>query len=338
MSGKALVGSVGLLCAVAFLAGCSTGKVDVATIPAPPSDSSMTVEELLEEPFVQGMDTVFKDTITNDDVTVIVKMISADSTLNEYSVVKQSDRYLLDTRFVQTTNMSRLAEGELTCERSTPEGTVRSREEEREAKWTCSNPGYDFYSPEFDKASMLSPVEVLKSEMKSETPLEVEFSTDPVSMTIAFTDSSGAVVSTVTWGVESDKISVLLENLGGARSEVEIRPSVTEDVPYASMVNKVMAPSLPPAPSSSNPLPVPSASPSTSLSGFNGTPRMRTLCERMVTKKLLVEDAILLAEKRGFTARVVNVDGEEQPVTADYREDRFNFVSVDGRVVSCTYG
>ncbi len=41
---------------------------------------------------------------------------------------------------------------------------------------------------------------------------------------------------------------------------------------------------------------------------------------------------------RGYTARVVSVDGDVRPVTMDYRPDRINLTVVDGSVTQATQG
>ena len=44
------------------------------------------------------------------------------------------------------------------------------------------------------------------------------------------------------------------------------------------------------------------------------------------------------AEEAGYAFRVVSVDGENRPVTMDYRPDRLNATVVDGRVTEVTVG
>lgn len=44
------------------------------------------------------------------------------------------------------------------------------------------------------------------------------------------------------------------------------------------------------------------------------------------------------AAKAGYTIRVVSVDGDNRPVTTDYRPDRLNLKIVDGKVTEVTSG
>lgn len=67
-------------------------------------------------------------------------------------------------------------------------------------------------------------------------------------------------------------------------------------------------------------------------------PAMIALCDQMVAEGLSPEDATALAEQNGYVARVGTIDGEPQPVTMDYRLDRFTFDVADGVVIACQYG
>lgn len=67
-------------------------------------------------------------------------------------------------------------------------------------------------------------------------------------------------------------------------------------------------------------------------------PAMIALCGRMVADGLSPEAATALAEENGYVARIGVIDGEPQPVTMDYRLDRFTFEVDDGVVVGCQYG
>jgi len=49
-------------------------------------------------------------------------------------------------------------------------------------------------------------------------------------------------------------------------------------------------------------------------------------------------DATALIESEGFTARVIERDGEPLPVTMDYRIDRFNLTVVDDIVTQLSVG
>lgn len=50
------------------------------------------------------------------------------------------------------------------------------------------------------------------------------------------------------------------------------------------------------------------------------------------------EAAEALAKERGITFRVISVDGESFPVTADYSPDRINFDIENGKVVKAKRG
>jgi hypothetical protein len=67
-------------------------------------------------------------------------------------------------------------------------------------------------------------------------------------------------------------------------------------------------------------------------------PAMIALCDQMVAEGLSPQGAIDLAEQNGYVARVGTIDGQPQPVTMDYRLDRFTFEVADGVVVDCQYG
>jgi hypothetical protein len=69
-----------------------------------------------------------------------------------------------------------------------------------------------------------------------------------------------------------------------------------------------------------------------------GSAQMRAMCRQMVQGRMTVEQASGFADSNGYSVRVGSIDGQPQPVTADYRPDRFTVAVTGGVVVSCTYG
>lgn len=65
---------------------------------------------------------------------------------------------------------------------------------------------------------------------------------------------------------------------------------------------------------------------------------MTALCEQIVAEALPLDAAVALSEASGYTTRVSSIDGVEQPVTMDLREDRFTFEVEADSVVGCTIG
>ncbi|HWS58234.1 MAG TPA: hypothetical protein VN257_06815, partial [Actinotalea sp.] len=53
---------------------------------------------------------------------------------------------------------------------------------------------------------------------------------------------------------------------------------------------------------------------------------------------LTEEEAVTVAAENGYTTRVIERDGEPQPATSDYREDRVNLAVEDGEVTAATLG
>ena len=62
------------------------------------------------------------------------------------------------------------------------------------------------------------------------------------------------------------------------------------------------------------------------------------LCEQVIAESLPVEAATALAEASGYATRIVSLDGEPQPATKDYREDRMSFDVEAGLVTGCVVG
>jgi hypothetical protein len=76
---------------------------------------------------------------------------------------------------------------------------------------------------------------------------------------------------------------------------------------------------------------------------ISGTPvtakdDMTALCAQMIEQALPEEAAVALAEASGYTTRVGKIDGEDQALTMDLREDRFTLEITDGAVTGCTIG
>lgn len=62
------------------------------------------------------------------------------------------------------------------------------------------------------------------------------------------------------------------------------------------------------------------------------------LCEELLTAQATETDAQQAAEQHGFMFRVVSREGEDFPVTMDYRPDRLNVKIEGGVVTECTAG
>ncbi len=65
---------------------------------------------------------------------------------------------------------------------------------------------------------------------------------------------------------------------------------------------------------------------------------MTALCASIIEQALPLEAAVALAEASGYTTRVGTIDGEDQALTMDLREDRFTFATEAGIVTGCTIG
>jgi hypothetical protein len=76
---------------------------------------------------------------------------------------------------------------------------------------------------------------------------------------------------------------------------------------------------------------------------LSGTPvtakdDMTALCEQIIAQALPLEAGVALAEASGYTTRVGKVDGVDQALTADLREDRFTFEVKADVISGCTIG
>jgi hypothetical protein len=69
-----------------------------------------------------------------------------------------------------------------------------------------------------------------------------------------------------------------------------------------------------------------------------GSAQMVGMCGQMVRGRMTFDQAEAFAQSNGYIARVGSIDGAPQPVTADYRPDRFTVALVSNSVASCTYG
>lgn len=72
--------------------------------------------------------------------------------------------------------------------------------------------------------------------------------------------------------------------------------------------------------------------------GGAGSAQMVGMCRQMVAGGMTAPEADAFAGQSGYLTRVGSIDGQAQAVTADYRPDRFTLATVQGTVVSCTYG
>jgi hypothetical protein len=80
-----------------------------------------------------------------------------------------------------------------------------------------------------------------------------------------------------------------------------------------------------------------------SEANLSGTPvsvqdDLTALCTQIVEQALPLDAAVALAEASGYTTRIGRLDGEDQAVTMDLREDRFTFEVEADTVVGCTIG
>jgi len=69
-----------------------------------------------------------------------------------------------------------------------------------------------------------------------------------------------------------------------------------------------------------------------------GSAQMLGMCGQMVDGAMNVDQARAFAESNGSTLRVGTIDGQPQPVTMDYRPERFTVSTANGAVTRCTYG
>jgi hypothetical protein len=70
----------------------------------------------------------------------------------------------------------------------------------------------------------------------------------------------------------------------------------------------------------------------------SGSAQMVGMCRQMVSAAMTFDQASAFAQSNGYTARVGTIDGQPQPVTADFRADRFTVSLVANAVTGCTYG
>ncbi len=83
-------------------------------------------------------------------------------------------------------------------------------------------------------------------------------------------------------------------------------------------------------------VPADQAGSSTDVQGASGSADINALAGTLVG--MAVADAEKATTDAGFTFRVTSVDGEPNPVTMDYREDRINAEVEDDKVVRVTIG
>ncbi len=75
-----------------------------------------------------------------------------------------------------------------------------------------------------------------------------------------------------------------------------------------------------------------------SIADGAGSAQMVGMCRQMVTGTMSFDQANAFAQSNGYTARIGSLDGKPQPVTADFRADRFTLDIVANAVTGCTYG
>ena len=70
-----------------------------------------------------------------------------------------------------------------------------------------------------------------------------------------------------------------------------------------------------------------------------GSAQMQAMCQQMVDGMMTLEQAQAFSTMNGYgIVRTGTIDGQPQPVTMDYRWDRFTVSLVGGVVTGCTYG
>lgn len=69
-----------------------------------------------------------------------------------------------------------------------------------------------------------------------------------------------------------------------------------------------------------------------------GSAQMLGMCGQMTGARMDFARAAAFAASNGYSARIGGIDGVQQPVTADFRPDRFTLALTRGIVASCTYG
>jgi hypothetical protein len=65
---------------------------------------------------------------------------------------------------------------------------------------------------------------------------------------------------------------------------------------------------------------------------------MQSIARQIGDEQLSESESVALIESSGFIARIVSRDGEDFPVTMDYRIDRFNLTIRDDQVQEITVG
>ena len=75
----------------------------------------------------------------------------------------------------------------------------------------------------------------------------------------------------------------------------------------------------------------------TPLGDENSEAAIKAACEKLLQSKSTESEAQQLAEQSGFLFRVLARDGEEYPVTLDYRVNRLNVKIANSIIVEC-YG
>jgi hypothetical protein len=68
------------------------------------------------------------------------------------------------------------------------------------------------------------------------------------------------------------------------------------------------------------------------------TAEQMTFAEELIAAQLSEDAATALIEEAGYTWRIGSVDGDNRPLTMDYRTDRLTLTIDDGVVTDATWG
>ena len=76
----------------------------------------------------------------------------------------------------------------------------------------------------------------------------------------------------------------------------------------------------------------------TPLGDENSNLLVKKTCSELILNKATESEAQLAAEQNAFIFRVISKEGEQYPVTKDYRVNRINVTILDGKVTACSQG
>lgn len=68
------------------------------------------------------------------------------------------------------------------------------------------------------------------------------------------------------------------------------------------------------------------------------TAEQQALLDELLATPLPVDDVQQRIKAAGYTSRIVEIDGEPQPATMDYRLDRVNLITTNGLVTDAFWG